>query len=535
MRGVIGETVIGRYRLEKPLSQGGFGEVWRARQLTLDRPVAVKVLRTDRREEATIRERFRREARLLASISHPHVVICHDFDVDPDGDLVLVMEYLEGRTLLDLLQHREVVSLDRIVTWIGQAAEGLWEAHARGIVHRDVKPSNLFVVEWGSRRERLKVIDFGILWADQRVHPDLERLTRTGMVVGTPEYLAPEVALGGPAGPGSDQYALALVAFEMIAGRRAFPPWDAGGGIARMGGRPDGMDFGRTGRQVPPAVVEALWRALSPIPEERHPTIRDFGDALREAAGLGPAGPEAVTRVRIGGTEDGETTRTKVTSLEPPPRSRRPGRWVAVGVALLGAVALAGTWAWRSSGPGNRPDGSPETVLPGLAAAVASGDLGVAPDADPQPLAVHDVGTALAPMGPGAEDPDGPVARPLAEAHPRQEGPSRGPPLLRDSATGGPGLSQAPPPSPAVQVAPGRLSINARPWAEVSLDGRAIGRTPIRDLEVPAGEHRVRFTHPTLGEVQQTVRILSGRHERLMVDLSTPTGETFHGLDRPRP
>lgn len=528
MRGVVGETVLGRYRLESLVAEGGFGQVWKARQLSLDRVVAVKFLRPGRREEPSIRERFRREARLLAGIAHPHVVTCHDFDVDPDGDLVLVMEYLEGRTLLDFFRRREVVSLSRIVEWISQASEGLWEAHARGIVHRDVKPSNLFVADCGGRRERLKVIDFGILRADLRAHPDLEGLTRSGMVVGTPEYLAPEVALGRPAAPGSDQYALGLVAFEMIALRKAFPPWEEGGGMARISGRPEGMDFQDTGRRVPPAVREVIWRALSPIPEERYATIREFGEALREGAGLARATGEPPTRVQVAVPGRSDATRTQGTRLEPPPKWRGVGRRAiagAIGVLLLAVIGAAGL-RWLSGAEGNGPSQPGEAVL-GQTPPLRPPDLPGMPEPGAPAPQEPEVGKASdSSAGPGGTLVEGPaVGGPAASGAVPAPKPVHAvdslPPEGRTAAIRGRRESRGAVPG---EDSSGRLSLNAMPWADVYLDDRALGRTPIRDLEVPAGDHRVRFVHPSLGEVRRMIRVEAGRAETLGVDLTAQTG-----------
>jgi len=519
MRGVVGETVLGRYRLESRLAEGGFGQVWSARQVSLDRPVALKVLRPGRREDPSIRERFRREARALAAISHPHVVTCHDFDVDPDGDLVLVMEYLEGCTLQDLFRRGQMLPLTRVVNWISQAAEGLWEAHARGIVHRDVKPSNLFVADCGSRRERLKVIDFGILRADLRAHPDLQGLTRTGMVVGTPEYLAPEVALGRPADACSDQYGLALVAFELIAMRRAFPGWEEGGGMARMWGRPEGMDFAETGRRVPPAVREVLWRALSPTPEERHATIRDFGAALREAAGLDDGDRETPTRVAVsvgggstgtaGTTETGGTTRTGVTRVEPSrPRSRLRTWGLPVLAGVLAATVLGGI-GLRSVAVPERAVDSFQSI-PGWTGLTGPDDAAEADGGELPGTAGDEGGGMAAAVGP--EVPAEPPVAPAEAEHRRSAGDSaRAARRMRDSGVA----------APTVPEGSGRLSLNAMPWAEVFLDDRFLGRTPIRDLEVPAGVHRLRFVHPSLGEVRRTVQVPAGGTGSLAVDLKS--------------
>jgi len=143
--------VLGRYRLEVQVGEGGFGRVFLARQVAFDRQVAVKAASPER-GDAIARERFKREAVLVASMNHPAIVTYHDFGVDDDGDLILVMEYLRGGTLSEVVRRKKALPLATVARLLAQAAAGLAEAHRHGIVHRDVKPSNLFVVDPGTPR-----------------------------------------------------------------------------------------------------------------------------------------------------------------------------------------------------------------------------------------------------------------------------------------------------------------------------------------------------------------------------------------------
>ncbi|SDS90656.1 serine/threonine-protein kinase [Actinopolymorpha singaporensis] len=213
MSAVRAGTTLGRYRLEELLSRGGMGEVWRAHDSTLGRPVAVKLLHAGV-TEAGDRERFVREARAAAQLSHRNVVAV--FDVGEwSGRPFLVMELLDGRTLAAILAARGPLPPDDVRDLGAQAAAGLHAAHQAGVVHRDVKPSNLVRTQDGS----LKVVDFGIA----RVLDEAStRLTRTGTIVGTASYLAPEQVRGRSADARSDLYALGCVLYQLLTGRTPF-------------------------------------------------------------------------------------------------------------------------------------------------------------------------------------------------------------------------------------------------------------------------------------------------------------------------
>ncbi|MFW6723821.1 WD40 repeat domain-containing serine/threonine protein kinase [Streptomyces sp. MAR4 CNY-716] len=222
------QLIGGRYRLVRELGEGGMGQVWEAQDETLGRPVAVKLVSLlagggSRGDQA--RARFLREARITARLQHPHIVTMHDLgEADTDGDRVpfLVMELVRGEGL-DAKLARRAVTLGEAARWGAQVCDALADAHANGIMHRDVKPSNIFITPSDS----VKVLDFGIARAaDGSVTAD--RLTRTGLIVGTPQYMAPEQARGLPE-PRSDLYALGCLLFELITGRLPFEAPDSMG------------------------------------------------------------------------------------------------------------------------------------------------------------------------------------------------------------------------------------------------------------------------------------------------------------------
>jgi serine/threonine-protein kinase len=212
MRTGEGVALGGRYRLVRTIAVGGMGEVWEALDESLARPVAVKVLRPEFAGDGPLLARFRVEARNSANLSHPNIAPLFDYGED-SGTAYLVMELVPGDPLSDILEAEPVLTPARLLPILSQTARGLHYAHQMGVVHRDVKPGNLLVEQSG----RVRITDFGV-----SVAIDQTPMTATGMVMGTAQYLSPEQAVGRPATPLSDLYALGIVAYEALAGRRPF-------------------------------------------------------------------------------------------------------------------------------------------------------------------------------------------------------------------------------------------------------------------------------------------------------------------------
>ena len=210
-------VLAGRYRLEDRVATGAVGQVWRATDLVLSRPVAVKLLRPEYAQHPEVLARFRAEARHAAAVTHPGIAQVYDYGEDGAADSpYLVMELVDGPSLAGLLTGGPLDPGDTMDV-LGQAAAGLAAAHAAGLVHRDIKPGNLLV----GRDGQVKITDFGIAYAAGSAP-----LTRTGTLVGTPTYLPPERAAGGPATPASDLYSLGIVGYQCLTGSTPFsgPP-----------------------------------------------------------------------------------------------------------------------------------------------------------------------------------------------------------------------------------------------------------------------------------------------------------------------
>ncbi|WP_425826976.1 protein kinase domain-containing protein [Streptomyces fractus] len=284
-----------RYRLIRPLGQGGMGEVWEARDEVLGRPVAVKVismLAGGGSSADDARARFLREARITAALQHPHIVTVHDVGtaVTPEGSTpFLVMELLRGEGLEATVQ-RGPVGGAQAARWGGQICEALAEAHAAGVLHRDIKPANLFVTP----SDRIKVLDFGIARAADASATD-GRLTRTGLVIGTAAYMAPEQARGYPE-QSSDLYAMGCVLFELRTGRLPFTAPDTLGFLtAHLNDVPPAPSS--IAPHLSPAWDALILRLLAKDPQERYGSATELGDALRELEGqAAPATPVPAPR-----------------------------------------------------------------------------------------------------------------------------------------------------------------------------------------------------------------------------------------------
>ena len=278
-------TMLGqRYRLEERIASGGMGDVWRCVDDVLGRTVAVKILLPSLLEEPGFTERFRGEARTMATINHPGVVDIYDYGSDPATGAYLVMEFVEGEALSRTLARVGRLTPGRTMALVAQAADALHAAHQTGVVHRDVKPGNLLVRPNGT----LVLTDFGIARS-----AGAAQLTAAGSVLGTAAYISPEQAMGEQASQLSDVYALGVVAYQCLAGHRPFEgeqPLEIAMRHVREAPPPLPGD-------IPPAVRVIVERAMAKQPAARWPNAAAFGQVARRAAAeLGATSPPVAPR-----------------------------------------------------------------------------------------------------------------------------------------------------------------------------------------------------------------------------------------------
>src|SRR5215203_2479681 len=322
---VIGTLISERYRLEEKIGSGGMSSVYRAFDPMLERWVAIKLMHRDISNDPDQLERFRREARAVAQLNHPHVVTVIDAGED-DGAPYIVFEYVEGETLKERIRRLGRLPVSEAVAYAIEIGRALESAHANRLVHRDVKPQNVLIDADG----RAKVTDFGIARS-----LEAQGLTATGRVLGTTDYVSPEQALGHEVTGQSDIYSLGIVLYEMLTGETPFKA-DTQVAVAMKHVRDPLPDVQRRRPEISAALASVVERATAKQTENRYATVDEMVHDLEEvlaieAARTGEATGEATTVLRSLSSDTAEFA---------PVRMRKPKRAIAV-TALLLAVAAA--------------------------------------------------------------------------------------------------------------------------------------------------------------------------------------------------
>ncbi|MFH1530424.1 MAG: serine/threonine-protein kinase [Pseudomonadota bacterium] len=279
---LIGRVIDNRYQVTSILGQGGMGVVYEANHKYLNRKVAIKVLQRALASDEAYVARFLREAQAVAALKNRHTITVHDFGVTEDGQLYFAMELLEGLSLTDVIEGESPIPFDRAVEFLKQVCDSLAEAHEAGILHRDLKPDNLFITRDEDGQEFVTVLDFGIAKKLTQSTP-ASRITDTGMIPGTPHYVSPEQAHGREATPCSDLYALGVILYEMLCGH---PPFDADSGVGvllkHIQELPTPLTVAHPFLDIDPSVDDLLAILLDKEPERRPQTARDFAKLLLE-------------------------------------------------------------------------------------------------------------------------------------------------------------------------------------------------------------------------------------------------------------
>ena len=276
--GLVGQLIGERYQVERRIGEGGMGQVYLARHVLMGRACALKVMSPALSRDPDAVSRFNREATNASRITHPNVCAVYDFGLTADGMVYLAMEYVEGQALSDVLERSSPMPVARAAKLITQCAAGLEAAHELGIVHRDLKPDNIMVMS-ARDRETAKLVDFGIAKAIQGDAG--QRVTRTGFVVGTPEYMAPEQLAGDPLDGRSDQYALALVFYRAITGQLPFEGASVQETLVkRLTDPPRPLAAVRPDVPFPAGLQGVMDRALARDPEQRYPSVTAFAESI---------------------------------------------------------------------------------------------------------------------------------------------------------------------------------------------------------------------------------------------------------------
>ena len=286
---LIGSDLGDRYRLLEVIGEGGMGRVYRAGQLATGQSVAVKLLHPEFADVEQVVQRFEREAKVMTQLAHPHIVKVIEFG-EWNGRLFLAMELLGGKSLADLIERGKGgrrLTVKRALAIMRPVLDALEYAHARGVVHRDMKPENIMVIPNRGllSRDNIKLLDFGIAKLGHHSENATQKLTQQGLILGTPDYMSPEQAIGQDADVRSDLYSCVVILYQMLTGRR---PFEADSSldvlVMHVNAQPRSLREVTPGAAIPPGVEQVVLRALAKRPAERFQSARELRQALERAA-----------------------------------------------------------------------------------------------------------------------------------------------------------------------------------------------------------------------------------------------------------
>ena len=399
---LVGSMIGERYHVLKKLGEGGMGQVYLAEHVKMGRKSAVKVMNSSMVHDADAIGRFNREAANASRINHPNVAGIYDFGETSDGLVYLAMEFIEGETLTDLLKANGALPPVRAAEINRQTAAALNVAHDLGIVHRDLKPDNIMITKDHDGLDCVKVVDFGIAKA---AGSEAQNVTRTGMVIGTPEYMSPEQLSGEKLDGRSDLYSLALVAFNMLTGKLPFPGESAQTSmIMRLTDKPKQLGDMKHDVSWPAELQQVMDKALERDVSLRYRTAREFATAFSSAVQQIPARPSFSA-----GTQAMEAPASRPVTREVAPkraagdgaaRTNRTPVLIGGGVLVV-ALVVGGLTLLRSGKTADRraPDSLVVSTVPTSAPApvviaAAAAPLPVVPTIAPEEMA-KDIATAL--------------------------------------------------------------------------------------------------------------------------------------------
>ena len=348
---LAGVVLLERYRLIRKLGGGGMGDVYLGEHTVIGKKVAVKVLHPQYTEDHEVVDRFLQEARSASRIGHANIVDIADYGQSEEGLVFLVMEYLEGEELGDILHSEKRIPWQRARKIAIQVCNALQAAHDKSIIHRDLKPGNIFLTTFANQHDFVKVIDFGI--AKITDENEGAKMTKTGMILGTPDYMSPEQATGRQLTFSTDIYSLGVILYEMLTGTAPFDSDSFMGVLSQhMFDQPQSLHERNPDADIPEIMENITLKALAKKPEDRFATMQEFADTLKSLDDEGSGPPVTVPAFR-------------------PVRREAAGtghrNWILIGAALaLSAVIVGGFVLWQSSrnGSDSKPAAGPGTPGP---------------------------------------------------------------------------------------------------------------------------------------------------------------------------
>ncbi|HYV97570.1 MAG TPA: protein kinase [Gemmatimonadaceae bacterium] len=355
---LVGTVIAERYHVMKKLGEGGMGTVYLAEHVKMGRKSALKVMNPGMTQDPDAIARFNREASNASRLNHPNICAIYDFGETPDGLIYLAMEFIEGDSLTSIIEKAGALPPARAASILHQTADGLQVAHDSGIVHRDLKPDNIMIAKGRDGTDLVKVVDFGIAKAHTS---DAQKVTKTGLVVGTPEYMSPEQLAGDKLDGRSDIYSLALVGFNMLTGTLPFPSTSAQESmIMRLTDNPRALREMKPDIQWPDALQTVMDKALARDVNLRYEKASEFGrdfsmaiekmpsKALTEAhthvmdkmrATPSSAPTQAIPSTRVAGSP--ERGATPVEPAPTPVAKKGHGMLIGVGGTVVAAIGIA--------------------------------------------------------------------------------------------------------------------------------------------------------------------------------------------------
>lgn len=445
-KGFVGQVISGRYRIEDLIGEGGFGAVYRAIHTGTGDVVAIKVLRNDQLSSPEMVQRFQQEAAVTAKLKQPHTVRVFDFGQMDSGELYIAMEFLDGRVLSKLLADESPLPYRRLAKIVGQVLKALAEAHEKGLVHRDLKPDNIFLQNVHGEGDFVKVLDFGI--AKSLLGGESGAKTATGVIVGTPPYMSPEQARGTGVDARTDIYAMGCILYEALTNETAFPAETPMDTLIRRITEPPPRAHGRCLLPTPDLFCDLVAKAMATHPDNRYASVGDMAKALTEAC-EGPVTSAAFDPAAVGeSTFRGHAVATVVGNARQPDHTVLTGAstmalsqsgqgatpagmaasasqpakpatsgtllWVALGLCAVVAAAAAWWFLGRGAAASQAPAAAPEVVPPTAAPSPAVPSApAVAPASAPAVPPV--AGPTPAVAAPAAPAVAAPVAQPAAD------------------------------------------------------------------------------------------------------------------------